>query len=514
MKRILDEKNFLLQLVGFVILQVFVDIYRVFIGNKIEVAGISLAELINVLAVLYLVCLFVIKFYKQPKYFVPVVIYGVLLVGYCILHSWNILRFDESILNGADISAFKDLYYLFRVYILPLAVFYMFLCVKIEKDLFEKTVSCLAWLISGIIVVTNLFKVSFISYASTLDGNQFITRNIIEWFINPDIKNPAYMTSKGWFYMGNQIGIILFMLYPFVLMLALKYKKKRNYLLAVICGIATIMVGTRVAAIGGFLILVSALVISIIFGAILKQFSFNKMDFIKLLCLIVGFALLYLNSPVVSVQEAKSDAYKETTESKKRREEMAKHKDELEKGKFSKELIKMYAEDIEEYPYSYGVSKEFVELFSVEDNFQFWFDVVISSDRSQVNYRNFKMKIYEEVLKKNDNKYDRCLGIGYTSNFPYVERDFTGQAIWYGWMGSILILGPYYLVGIYGVIQILRKFKTRFNYENAFFAVSLGGISVLAVVAGHLFYGIFSIVIFMWLVSCFIHLQKNAEVSE
>lgn len=116
----------------------------------------------------------------------------------------------------------------------------MFLCVKIKTGFFEKGINILSGLISGIIVVTNLFKVSFISYASSLETNQFITRNIIEWFINPDMENPAYMTSKGWFYMGNQIGVILFMLYPFVIMQALKYRKKRNYLLVIIQGIAMI----------------------------------------------------------------------------------------------------------------------------------------------------------------------------------------------------------------------------------------------------------------------------------
>lgn len=514
MKKLVSDKSFLLQLMGFVILQPFIDIYRVFVENKIEIAGISLSELINILAVLYLVCLFMIKFCKQPKYFIPVVIYGMLLVGYCILHSWNILKFDESILNDASISVFKDLYYLFRVYVLPLIVFYMFLCVKIEKDLFEKVISFLSWLLSGIIIVTNLFKVSFISYASTLDKNRFITRNIIEWFTNPDMENPAYMTSKGWFYMGNQIGVILFMLYPFVLMLALKYKKKRNYILAVIYGVAMIMVGTRVAAIGGLLILGSTLVISVIFGGVLKQFSFKKIDFIKLLCLIIGFVLLYVNSPAISVQNAKDDAYKETAEAKKRRKEMEKYKKDMENGKFPKELMKMYAEDIEEYPYSYGISEEFVELFDVEDNFSFWYYTVIKTDRSQVNYRNFKIKIYKEVLKKNDNKFDRWLGIGYTSNFPYVERDFVSQSIWYGCIGTILFLGPYYLAVLYVVVQILRRLKMYFRYENAFFAVSLGGISVLSVVAGHLFYAMFSIVIFMWLVSSFVHFQKELEVSE
>ncbi len=514
MDRLINDKNFSLQLLGFVILQPFVDIYRVFFENTIEIAGISLAELINLLAIAYLIFLFVVKYIKQPKYFLPVVIYGVLLGGYCILHIWNISKFDESILNGADISAFKELYYMLRVYLLPLVVFYMFLCVKIKTGFFEKGINILSGLISGIIVVTNLFKVSFISYASSLETNQFITRNIIEWFINPDMENPAYMTSKGWFYMGNQIGVILFMLYPFVIMQALKYRKKRNYLLVIIQGIAMIMVGTRVAALGGMLILIVSPVIAILFGGILKQFPFERKDFLKLAGVAVCFVLLFVNSPVIDVQGAKGDAYEETDEQKARRKEMEKFKADLDKGIFDEKVVKMYAEDIEEYPYSYGISEEFVKLFDVEDNFEFWFDTVISKDRDQVNYRQFKKRIYEAVLEKNNNPYDRWLGIGYTSGFPYVERDFTGQNIWFGYAGTFLLLGPYYICALYAVIQILRRIKTHFRYENAFFAVSLGGVSVLAYMAGHLFNGIFSAVIFAWLVSAFVHYQKKLEVSE
>lgn len=511
MNKLISDKNFLLQLLGFVILQPFVDIYRVFFENTIEIAGISLAELVNLLAIAYLSVLFVIKYRRKPRYFLPVVVYGVLLCGYCLLHIWNISKFDESILNGADISTFKELYYILRVYLLPLAAFYMFLCVRINTVLFEKVINILSGLISGIIVVTNLLKVSFICYASSLETNQFITRNIFEWFINPDLKNPAYMTSKGWFYMGNQIGVILFMLYPFVVMQALKYRKKRNYLLVAIQGIAMIMVGTRVSALGGGLILAAGLVIAVVFGGIMKQFTFGWKDFLKILGVTVCLVVLGINSPFVDVQSAKGDAYEESDEEKARRKELEKYKADVEKGGYDEKIVEMYVADIEEHPYSYGIDEEFVKMFDVRENFEFWFNVVIKGGRKQVNYRDFKEQIYEAVLEKNNNPGDRWLGIGYTSGFPYVERDFSGQIIWFGYAGMILLLGPYYICVLYIIIRILRQFKLHFTYENAFFAVSLIGISGLAFMAGHLFNGIFSVVIFAWLVSACVHYQKELE---
>ena len=78
----------------------------------------------------------------------------------------------------------------------------------------------------------------------------------------------------------------------------------------------------------------------------------------------------------------------------------------------------------------------------------------------------------------------------------------------------MLFIGPYFFCALYTIIYILRHRKTNFRYENVFFAVSLGGISILSLMAGHLFFGIFSIVIFAFLTAAFYHVQKEMVVEK
>lgn len=512
MNKLVLDRNYEKQILAFVILQPFIDIYRIFFESSIEFLGIALSEWVNVVAFSYLCILFVIKYFKTPKYYVPLIVYGIVFLTYFLLHAWNIMKFEQSILNGADISIFKEFYFIIRVYLVPLVVFYMMLCIKIKTIQFEQVVNWLAWFISGVIVITNLLKVSFISYASTLEKNSFITRNIFEWFTNPDLENVAYMTSKGWFYMGNQIGIILFMLYPFVVMQAMKYKKVSNYLLVILQGIGMIMVSTKVATIGCILILIVLLIIGIVFGIFFKQFAFQIKDLLKCLCITLGMIVLAVNSPIVMMQQERNNAYIMGEEDLELLHEIQELK--LEDDNVTKEEILNFVKIIQSHPYAYGIEKEFVELFDVEDNYMFWYKVIIGEKSERVDYRRLKAMIYEEVLKVNDNKYDRLLGIGYTSNFPYIEQDLYGQNIWFGYLGTAVLIGPYFLCILCTIVYILKNIRTHFSYQNACFAVSIGGISLLSIMAGHLFFGVFSITIFGFLVASFCTMQKEQVINQ
>lgn len=510
MSKLLLDKNYEKQLLAFVIIQPLIDIYRVFFESKIQFLGIALSEWINFGAFGYLCILFIVKYFRRVKYYIPLIAYGVIFLVYFALHAWNILQFDENILNDTDINVLKELYFMLRVYLIPLVVFYMMLCAKITMTQFEKVANCLSWMISGVIVITNLLKISFISYAGTLEKNTYINRNIIEWFTNPDLENIAYMTSKGWFYMGNQIGVILFVLYPFTVMCAMKYKNIKSFVLMILQGIAMIMVSTKVAAIGCILILIVAIMIGIVFGLILNQFSFGLKDVMKFLCVGIGLVLLLVNSPIITMQGQRENAYIIDEEEQALKEEVKKMEKELkQEGNVNKALIRNFAKVIAKHPYAYGIEREFIELFDVEENYMFWYNIVISENNAHVDYRRLKTMIYEEVLRVNDNKYDRWLGIGYTSNFPYMEKDPHGQNVWFGYLGTLVLIGPYFLCVSYVIFYILKHRKTNLHYENAFFAVSLGGISVLGLMAGHLFFGIFSIVIFAFLVASFYHIQKE-----
>ena len=265
-KKIFSDKAFFIELVGFLVLQVFIDMYRIFFESKYQIFGISLPELVNLFYLAALTVIFFVKNLKKPKIFIPIGIYSVILVVYLALHVTNILKLDQNLLTGSELNWFKEVYFISRTYVIPIFVFYYFLCSDFKQISFKKIISALSLIISSNIILTNIFKVSFICYASSLEKNSFITRNVFEWFYNPDTVNPSYMSSKGWFYMGNQIGIILLVLLVFVVMSAFESGKVFDYIVALLNAVAMIFVSTKVATLGSCIILIMGLIFAVIFG--------------------------------------------------------------------------------------------------------------------------------------------------------------------------------------------------------------------------------------------------------
>lgn len=508
MKKLLSDKAFLIELVSFVVLQIFIDMYRVFLETRFQIMGISLPEVVNIAFFVFLSLVFFIKNLKTPKRFIPIGVYTVLVGVYLILHTINILKFDQNIFTGSELNWFKEIYFIARTYLIPIYVFYYFLTSSFQMGIFKKTISIMSLIISANIVLTNIFKVSFICYASALEKNEFITRNIFEWFYNPDKQHPEFMTSKGWFYMGNQIGIILFMLFVFVLMNALQSGKIRSYLLMLLNGVALIMVGTKVALLGGALALGIGFIFAIVFGVHLKQFTFKLKQGIAYVVISIILAVLVAFSPMISMQSDRMEAYELSEEQKKCVEQLKG----IEISNLDEEFIKEFTEYVNRFPYSFGIEKEFLQLFPIEDNFSFWYYIAISGNKSQIDFRYMKSKIYEEGLEKNQNKVaDRLLGIGYISAFPYSEKDFVSQNMWFGYIGSVLLIGPYILVALYGAYLALKRREDWFNYQNAIFAMGICATLAICLLAGHLFYGVFSITIFGFVVAAFYKLQKGKE---
>lgn len=504
----------------FLILQPVMDIYRIFVGDSVQIFGLALPELVNLGLIAILGVVFLIRNFRNRKIVIFVAVYAAALAVYLVAHCLNIRQFDTTILSGAERNLVKEMYFILRVYLVPVLYFIVLLTERIDGSIFEKSTKLLAGFISSIIVLTNLFGIGFITYASTLQTNDYISRTVLEWFANPDINNPSYMACKGWFYTGNQISIILFMLFPVIIMSAFKNPKPANYALVILQTVAMIMVGTKVAAVGALLILAAAVVIFLVF-ALCKQLTLNGKVLIGFLCIALVAGVLFPFSPVIAIQRERDGVYENTSEfAEEGKEALENILEDVEEGKdpeedilptWDAETIRKFTENLKKYHNGYGIDKAFIDMFSVEDNVYFWRDVVMDPDKTQLDYREFKEVLYEEVLRKNDNPADRWLGIGYTSNFIYTEKDFGAQNVWFGYLGTLLLLGPYVACLVYIVIRVFKRIRQAFCYENALFAVSLLGSLLLSVMAGHLFYGVFSIAVFGWLVAGAYHFQSTLE---
>ncbi len=521
-KKIFSDKAFLIQLIGFVMLQIFIDMYRPFFESRYQVFGISLPEIVNLFCFAVLTFVFLVKAAKKPKVLIPVGIYSLCLILYLVFHFLNLAKFDQSILHGSEKNLFKEFYFILRTYLLPVFLSYYFLCSKIDRFSFKKTVSSLSLIISTNIIFTNIFKISFVSYAATLEKNTFITKNIFQWFFDPDITNPYLMTSKGWFYMGNQIGLILLMLFVFVMMFALESGKMGDYLVLFSNALAMLMVSTQVATLGCVIVLILGFVFAVVFGMLLKQFPFGIKNAVTYAVIAaVCFSILPF-SPMVTIQSQQEQALSVTEEQENEREKL---KDRYEKiksdiktlngkeAKKAEEEMRIFKEEFCSLLYNkasfFGFEPNFLYLLPVENNFEFWFETA-TGDNEHVDYRKFKAMLFQEVLELNENKTgDRLWGIGYISGFPYTEQDFVSQNIFFGYAGTLLLIGPYYLLFLWGIFLALKKIRSCFIYENAFFALFLGLSTLLSFMAGHLFYSLFSIVIFALISAYFFKFQTE-----
>ncbi|MEG0289983.1 MAG: O-antigen ligase family protein [Erysipelotrichaceae bacterium] len=492
LKKLSDQKLIGIQCCLLVALQPILDIYRTFIGNKFQLFGISLLEILNFVFIgyLFLLTIYNKEFRKNIKY---IIIYCAFLIVYLIFHLYNITQFDLSILNGSTHSLITELYFIIRSYLFPLLVLYIFLNSHIERKMVLRTISYISFFICIIIIFTNITKSSFITYASDLPEFSTISNNIFDWFTQTKFESVSLLTSKGWFYSGNQISIILFMLLPVVLYsLMSPWRSKIDALCVMIHPIAMIMVGTKTAGFGSIIIISLSIILYLLFSVIMKQIKFNKHVFVIMLLSFLCATFLIIKSPVMQgVLDQKSLSFEENEKIEEELSNIPRNYKDIN--------IHQLSTLINENHNYFGIHKDYLKLYPVEKNPKFWFHVMLDNTQSQMNFRNFKVRIYKEVLKDSGNSLDRWTGIGYVSNFPYVESDIRGQNVWFGYLGTLMFIGPFIVAFLWSVIKIIKNIKQHFNLQVCMIGMAVSAGIVLSYLAGHLFGYLFPVITF-----CFI----------
>ena len=121
----LELKNKIIKVVITILLLVLplIDCLRITPLKDIQVFNISLVEFL----VLFLVFLsFLITFFKiEKKKFKFIIIYTIIFFIYLLFHSLNILRFNASLLPYSNINILQEGFYLFRIYYIPLLIFFI-----------------------------------------------------------------------------------------------------------------------------------------------------------------------------------------------------------------------------------------------------------------------------------------------------------------------------------------------------------------------------------------------------
>ncbi|MBE6153702.1 MAG: glycosyltransferase [Firmicutes bacterium] len=533
----LNEKKINLLLYIYIIALPILDIMKFLFGNGFQVFGISIVEILNILFCFTFVVLAIIyKFKNKKNISYWSIIFLLLFFIYMIFHVFNTLQFNVDIV-GKISNPFVEVYYIFRSYFLPFCLLYSFMNLKMDKNNVIKNLSLLSFIISFIIVISNLLEIGYVSYDSYLDGKTVISGSIFDWISKVATNNCDLFTSKGFFYSTNQISLVLIALLVISSLYLQENKKWYMYISFIIKILAMIMISTKTCFLGILITIVFNIFINILF-LILKKEKFDlKFNVFLLLCFIGSISLFYISPisyklgyneryidnnliheilpeklPVIDGDYHSSNIQNyiynmNVLESKEYRNLYA-NLDEYEifeiikKKSLSTDEKEIMISVLDKCNSFFGIHGSYKILFPIEDNFEFWFNSVKLGHSVVNDFRGFKFRIFDHVISLNNNiTGDKLFGIGYTSNFPYTETDIIGQYTWFGIFGVILFVLPFYVLFLYNLILFLINIKNNFNKLNIYLLFSELLILLVCLVTGHCFGNIFPMSILI-ILSC------------
>ncbi|HDW3055823.1 TPA: O-antigen ligase family protein [Bacillus cereus] len=317
--------------------------------------------------------------------------------------------------------------------------------------------------------------------------------------------------SRGWFYAGNELGSILAIIFPIVVLYSIQKTKSWKHILYWIPSIlmiySLIQVGTKVGmgSIGATLAAaIGIILLQLLFGRKnpnKKSLALNAVIAIILLAGVVGTFKQtplaqnmgihnnYLSEQNVAQQGQKE---KEIKEKLKKEQELKEKEEKHHKAEKPEEKAKIEEE----------VKKELEKEQKKENQ-----ENLIFSGR----------QVYEERHKqffKEAPMSQKLLGMGYAGNFKYneqkqpdpklIEMDFHDWFYDFGIIGFVLLMIPFIYYGLRILLAFATRFKDIFNIKYGMISASLLLALGIAYIAGHILtapgVGIYFVVVLAYLI--------------
>ncbi|MDF9653680.1 O-antigen ligase family protein [Bacillus cereus] len=317
--------------------------------------------------------------------------------------------------------------------------------------------------------------------------------------------------SRGWFYAGNELGSILAIIFPIVVLYSIQKTKSWKHILYWIPSLlmiySLIQVGTKVGmgSIGATLAAaIGIIVLQLLFdrkNPNKKSLTLNAVIAIVLLAGVVGTFKQtplaqnmgihnnYLSEQNVAQQGQKE---KEIKEKLKKEQELKEKEENHHKVEKPEEKAKIEEE----------VKKELEKEQKKENQ-----ENLIFSGR----------QVYEERHKqffKEAPMSQKLLGMGYAGNFKYneqkqpdpklIEMDFHDWFYDFGIIGFVLLMIPFIYYGLRILLAFATRFKDIFNIKYGMISASLLLALGIAYIAGHILtapgVGIYFVVVLAYLI--------------
>ena len=447
------DKIKLYLLMCFILIQPILDIYYLYTDKVISTFGFSPATIIRV-GITFVLTILTFMTLKDKRLWKFVGIYLLIILCYSIAHLLNANNFNSLVPGNFNYSLKNECSYLIRM-LIPISIIFITYKSNMKKEYFELTTKWTLFLISGMIFITNLLKISLGSY-----NNKVIRDNIFGWFTGAyDKYNYSFLASKGYFNFANQIAALLVFLLPIMFVIYVNKSSLFNLVIIIITLFAMIMLGTKVAFYGA-IIDVAFFILALCFVSLLKRKNLiNKKVFFMILCSVVVLGILVPKAPSV---------YREKTSYNIRINNSKVEK----KMEFDKSIMDNKESMIKYIESNYKplmVNKYFINnSYPYKYDPEFWVDIINLPVFERLDWRNLEQKMLQRVMDINNNPMDKYLGLTFsrTQNIYNLERDFVSQYYSLGIIGVILFLGPYIGIVFYSICFILLKLKTRMSIDK------------------------------------------------
>ena len=520
-------------LIGILLIsQLFIAMFQANIVRDVQVFGLSVFEVFNI--VLSLVSLGITVFvHSEKRDFIKYVPYVVLLGTYLILHVYNTYQFDQTVYAAQAPNFVTEIYYIFRKFLVPIILLFNIYYSGVQKEQLIRILEIFVFIVVVVMVGTNLLHVALRNYA---EETIYARLSFLDWFTFESSGRFDYyrLTTKGWFLSGNQMAGILFMSFPVILYRAYQKRSWFHYVTVGLQMMAMFMLGNKVSNLGCLLIVA-------IFGCLwvlFKVLKHKEQGIIRIMIIGICFLILLPISPVGHMIRYQNTMKKngivmnqqtlleQAMEAEITEEMDAKEKTYLEKLKkdsiyFSKLDANNLTEEQQAFVVNYmdehflffGISPYIIDHYDSLESASFWIRYMQVAKNN--DYRAVKSAILEDIYERNQNGMDKYVGMGNTLNFIYTETDYSYQLYIYGIVGFLLLIGPYFYILLYVLVQGLKNFKKMFTLESAmYFLAPVLGLGV-AKFSGHIFENTMPLMVISVVGSILLlHTRKQVASSE
>ncbi|PEW97670.1 hypothetical protein CN446_09640 [Bacillus cereus] len=310
--------------------------------------------------------------------------------------------------------------------------------------------------------------------------------------------------SRGWFYAGNELGSILAIIFPIVVLYSIQKTKSMKHVLYWIPSLlmiySLIQVGTKVGmgSIGATL--------AAVIGIIVLQLLFDRKNPNKRSLVLNGLIAIVLLAGVVGTFKMTPLAQNMGIHNNYLSEQNVAQQDQKEKEikeKIKKEEKQHKVEKPEEKAKVEAEVKKELEKEQKKEN--------------QENLIFSGRQVYEERHKqffKEAPTSQKLFGMGYAGNFKYneqkqpdpklIEMDFHDWFYDFGIIGFALMMIPFIYYGLRILIAFVTRFKEIFNVKYGMISASLVLALGIAYIAGHILtapgVGIYFVVVLAYLI--------------